>query len=455
MDTQNFNAGAAKVDITPPMGTILGVDYVSHYARFIHDPLFVKSLVLSTENLTTVIIIVDICIMGTDFMDEVKAQIHQQTGIHPENILLASNHNHAAGNVVGLLGGAVDIEYRRKLPGWIVQSVQDAQEKIRPAKIASGLVDAPEYVLCRRYLMNSGYEAKNPVTHQNDQVKTNPFGAEHLILEPAGTPDPGLGFLAVKGLDERWIAVLGNYSLHYVADWHEDSVTGDYFGEFSNRIQENLEAGDDFVGIMSNGTSGDVNIWDFMNPDRFPKEQFAKTKLIGGDLAQKVFEELKDVQWQTNPQISVQYEELELEVRKPSATELEAAKKSFIENDFDNLSLKKEITQRIYDREQILLNEYPDTTISPVQSIKIGNLIIGALPGEFFAETGLKLKAASSLHNYFSIGLANSYGGYIPPAHEMERGGYETWRARSSFMEPAAEEKIRNKMLELVRKIIS
>ena len=428
MDTQNFYAGAAKVDITPPMDTILEVDYVHNYVRFIHDPIYVKALVFSNENTTTAIIIVDICIMGTDFIDEVKAQIHEQTGIYPENILLASNHDHAAANVVGLLGGAVDIDYQRKLPGWIVQSVHEAKKNLRPAKIASGSVDVPEYVICRRYLIKAGYEAKNPVTHQNDQVKTNPFRAEHLILEPAGTPNPGLSFLAVKGLDDRWIAVLGNYSLHYVADWHEDSVTGDYFGEFSSRIHENLKAGDDFVGIMSNGTCGDINIWDFMKADRFPKEHFAKTKLIGGDLAQQVFQELKQVKWQTNSKIAVQYEELELEVRKPSPQELESTKQSFIENDFDNLSLKKDITQRIYDREQILLNEYPDTTISPVQLIKIGNLIIGALPGEFFAKTGLKLEAAISLHNYFSIGLANAYGGYIPPANEMKRGGYETWR---------------------------
>ncbi len=455
MEIHRFNAGAAKVDITPPMGTILGVDYVPHYARFIHDPLFVKTLVFGTEKLVIAIIIVDICIMGTDFMDDVKSQIHRQTGISPENILLASNHDHAAANVVGLLGGAVDIDYRRKLPGWIVQSVQEALRKLRPAKIASGSVDVPEFVLCRRYLMKPDYEAKNPVTHQNDRVKTNPFGAEHLIVGPVGTPDPGLSFLAIKGLDERWIAVLGNYSLHYVADWHDDSVTGDYFGEFSRRIQENLGAENDFVGIMSNGTSGDVNIWDFMNPNRFPTEHFAKTKLIGGELAQKVFQELKHAQWQTNPEIAVQYEELELEVRKPSTLELEAAKQSLIENDFDNLSLKKEITQRIYDREQILLNEYPDKSVAAVQAIKIGNLVIGALPGEFFAETGLKLKAIDGLQNYFSIGLANAYGGYIPPTHEMERGGYETWRARSSFMEAGAEAKIREKLTNMIQKHIS
>jgi len=451
MENHNFNAGAAMVDITPPLGTILGVDYWPHYARFIHDPLHVKALVFKQENLVVAIVIVDICIMGTDFMDDIKLRIQKQCGIHPENILLASNHDHAAGNVVGLLGGAVDIAYRNKLPDLVVKAVHLAREKLRPAKMASGSVDVPEYVLCRRYLMKEGYEAKNPVTRKNDLVKTNPFGAEDLIVGPAGTPDPGLSFLALKGMDERWIAVLGNYSLHYVADWHVDSITADYFGEFSKQIQKKLNAGEDFVGIMSNGTSGDVNIWDFMNPDRFPKEDFAKTKLIGGVLAQKVFEELKNVQWQNNPSLAVQYEELELAVRKPSPSELEAAGIAFIENDFDNLSLKEDVTQRIYDREQLLLNEYPDTFIAPVQSIKIGHLVIGALPGEFFSETGLKLKKSITSHNYFSISLANAYGGYILPAHELERGGYESWRARSSFMEPDAEQKIRQKLLSLIK----
>lgn len=452
MDTQNFYAGAAKVDITPPMGTILGVDYLPHYARFIHDPLHAKALVFRKENLLIAIVIVDICIMGTDFMDDVKSRIQKQTGIHPKNILLASNHNHASGDIVGLLGGAVDIAYRNKLPGLVVLAVQLAKEKLRPAKMASGSVAVPEYVLSRRYLMKDGYEARNPVTGKTDQVKTNPFGDESLIEGPAGLTDPGLSFLAAKGMDERWIAVLGNYSLHYVADWHVDSVTADYFGEFSRQIQEKLNAKDDFVSIMSNGTSGDVNIWDFMNPDRFPKENFAKTKLIGGVLAQKVFEALKNVQWQINPSIAIQYEELELAVRKPSPLELEVATKAFIEKDFDNLSLKEDFIQRIYAREQLLLNEYPDTSISPVQALKIGNLVIGALPGEFFSETGLNLKKSITSHNYFTICLANAYGGYIPPAHEMERGGYETWRARSSFMELNAEEKIRKELLRLVMK---
>jgi len=112
------------VDITPPIGTLLGVDLWPHFARFIHDPLHAKALVFKQDDLIVAIVIVDICIMGTDFMDDIKVRIYNQTGIDPKNILLASNHDHAAGNVVGLLSNGVDIDYRLKLPNLVVKALK-------------------------------------------------------------------------------------------------------------------------------------------------------------------------------------------------------------------------------------------------------------------------------------------------------------------------------------------
>jgi neutral ceramidase len=452
-NNSSFRAGVAKVDITPSLGTIIGADFLPHYARFIHDPLFAKAIVFNNRSQFVLIVIVDICIMETEFMDQIKIEVHKQFGISEDSFLLASNHNHAAGDVISLLGGAADIAYKKKLPGLIIEAVKKAKNNLQAAKIASGAVDVPDFVLCRRYIMHESYQAKNPVTRQNDLVKTNPFGAEHLIIGPAAPTDPELSFLAVKTLDDKWLCILANYSLHYVGDWPDDSITGDYFGEFSKIIKEKLNGDDDFVGIMSNGTSGDVNIWDFMNPDRFPKENYEKTKLIGGQLAEKIYNKTKELNWEDDPELLVEFNKIEIEVRKPSKEEFEIAKNDFILNDFNNLSLKDDMIQRIYDREQLLLSEYPPTTQVSVQAIKIGKLIIGALPGEFFAETGLKLKAALKPNSYFTISLANAYGGYVPPAHEIAKGGYETWRARSSFLTENAEEIIRNSLLKLIKKL--
>jgi neutral ceramidase len=454
MSVNSFYAGAAKVDITPPLGSFVGVDFLTHYARFIHDPLHAKAIVFKDHAIAIAIVVVDICIMPTVLMDEMKSLIEKETGISKEHVLISSTHTHAAGAVIGLLSCSPDLAYMKKLPALVAQSVKLAKEKLRPAKIASGSVDEPAHVLCRRYVMKEGYAAPNPVTGKTDDVKTNPFAVEHLINHPAAPTDPGIGFLAVKGIDDSWIAVLGNYSLHYVGDWHVDSISADYFGEFSNQIKDKLQAGEDFVGMMSNGTSGDINIWDFRNPDRYPKEQFAKTKLIGGDLAQKVYQTLQNVSWELNPALAVQFTELELGIRKPSATELAKATQIVIDTEnYNHLDLSPESMVKIYAREQVLLNEYPETSVSAIQAIKIGNLIIGALGGEFFAETGLWLKQQTADKNYFTICLANTYDGYILPSHEIEKGGYESWRARSSYLEVEAESKIRNELLGMIKKM--
>jgi neutral ceramidase len=449
--SHNLLAAAAQVDITPTLGTIIGVDMFMHFTRFIHDPLYSKAIVLQKGDTKVAIIVVDICIMDSAYMDAIKSDITSQTGIIRENILLSSNHNHASGDVVGLLGGAVDIAYRNKLPALITASVVEANNKLTPAKIGFGSIDAPEFVVCRRYFMQVGFEALNPVTHTFDKVKTNPIGHEDKILKRTADPDPEVYFLAIKDLEDNWISVLANYGLHYAADWPEDTITADYFGAFSNAIKHELSGDETFIGMMSNGTSGDINIWDFIDKDRLPKGDFAKTNLIGQTLAKRIAEKIDSIDWNATPQVSVKYTELKIQHRKPTEEELTRAKEAFSSKDFNNLSSKPDGINRIYNREQILLSEYPDSTQLAIQAISIGDLIIGALPGEFFAETGLKLKAEYS--NYFSINLCNSYGGYIPPKHEFENGGYETWRARSSCMEINAEEKIRVNMSQLINEL--
>ena len=450
MNPAPFLAGAARIDITPPLGTLINGDLITHYARSIHDALYAKALVMQSGGQTIAIVVVDICAMPTDFLEEVKKSIHQQTGILPNNILISSTHTHAAGSIMSLLMGAADLPYRQKLAGLIPKVVQRAIQQVRPAKVGFGSVDVPEHVVCRRFFMKDGYEAVNPVTGGLDDVKTNPFGAEAYIDRRASTVDPAVGFLAVRGLDDQWISLLANYSLHYVGDWENGTISADYFGVFSEQIQKKLGAGDEFVGMMSNGTSGEINIWDFLEPDRYPTQFLAKSQLIGTDLAEKVLANLPDVDWQTNPQLVSQYAEVTVGVRKPTPTELDVAKAVVGKTDFERMTASPEDWYPVYAREQVLLHDYPDSVQFPIQAIRIGNGRIGALGGEFFAETGLKLRNALSDTHYFTITIANGYVGYVPPAHELRRGGYETWRCRTSFLEEAAEEAIRTRLLDLL-----
>jgi neutral ceramidase len=454
MSNKILLAGAAKVDITPPLGTFINGDFVAHYAQYIHDPLFAKALFFQQNDVVTAIVVVDICVMPRDFLDDIKAEIHWETGIDPARIMISSTHTHAAGSVASVYLGAADVQYMRKLPALIVQSVILAKQNVRPAKVTWGAVDVPEHVLCRRYKMNESFVASNPVTGASDRIKTNPFASEQLIDSPDGVTDPGVGFLGVMGLDGRWISLLANYSLHYVGDWDNGTISADYFGVFARQIKAKLSAGDDFVGMMSNGTSGNINIWDFLNQDRYPTGNFEKSELIGDDIATRIYQELQHATWDDRPPLSVTYADLELPIRKPNEAELTAASKIVAEGNFENMQITDEALVKLYAREQVLLNDLPDTVQFPIQAIKIGGGIISGLGAEMFAETGLWLKANAPTKSYFTICLANGNAGYVPPEHEFAKGGYETWRGRTSKLREDAEDLIKKQLLNLINEII-
>lgn len=449
MDHQIFKAGAAKVKTTPALGTRINGDFITHYATSVHDDLYAKTLVFEQGDTRVAIIVVDICVLPTDFVEAVKALIHAELGLLPGNVLMSATHTHAAGSLADLHLGSLDPGYARKMPGLIVESVRQAIDRLEPAQVASGTVAAPEHLLCRRYKMKEGYIPVNPVTLLPDQIKTNPFGAEELIDHPVAPVDPDLSYLAVKTLDGNWIGALANYSLHYVGDWPDGTISADYFGVFSARLGELLGAGDDFVGIMSNGTSGDVNIWDFAGTKGYPSAYFEKSRLIGSELASKVAVDLEQAGWIAAPSLSVVYKELSAEIVKPSPGELEKAAATISGSHFETIQATAEGLVQLYAREQLLLNETDDSRSVPVQAIRVGDLTIGALPGEFFSETGLYLKSRVTGGRYFTITLANGNAGYVPPAAEIEKGGYETWRCRYSCLKPGSEAVIREELLAL------
>lgn len=451
-----FKAGAARVDITPPLGTYINGDFVSHYAQKIHDPLFAKAIVLERGTNLIAMVVVDICIMNKEFLDKVKLEIENQTTIPYENILISSTHTHAAGSVADVYLTPADELYVKKIQPLIVLAVKKARQNLRPAKTGFGSIDVPEHVKCRRYFMNSEYQAFNPVKNEFDKVKTNPFGSEHLIEGPVALPDPELSYLAIKDLDNQWIALLGNYSLHYVGDWENGTISADYFGEFAGSLHRKLGASNDFVAMMSNGTSGDVNIWEPKESGKYPKGNFKKSAFIGNDLAEKLVQSLKNIHWDLRPDLQSAYSEIICKVVKPSIEELRAANRKIASSHFETL----EVTQvnnegliSLYAREQILLNELSNNQPFSLQTIRIGKGIIGGMSGEIFAETGLWLKKQSPVRNYFTVGLANGNCGYIPPAHEFKRGGYETWRSRICNLEEGTEKRIRTKQLELIKKL--
>ena len=109
--------------------------------------------------------------------------------------------------------------------------------------------------------------------------------------------------------------------------------------------------------------------------------------------------------------------------------------------------------EEIYARETVLIDEYPPKVSLILQALRIGELGIAAIPCEVFVEIGLEIKKQSPFATTFTISLANGYNGYLPTPEHHRLGGYETWRARSSYLEIDASTRIVEQLLGLLRQV--
>ena len=108
--------------------------------------------------------------------------------------------------------------------------------------------------------------------------------------------------------------------------------------------------------------------------------------------------------------------ELELGVRKPDAGEVKIAKR-LLEKAADPKRLNME---EIYAQETVRIADYPATVRVKIQTLRVGDLGIVAIPCEVFAEIGLEIKKRSPLKSTFIVALANGYNGYLPTPKQHE-----------------------------------
>lgn len=81
-----------------------------------------------------------------------------------------------------------------------------------------------------------------------DQVVMNPGRGNPNILKAAGPTDPEVALLSIQAADGRPIALVANYSLHYVGPAAGPVISADYFGIFGGTAQTGVET---YSGRMS------------------------------------------------------------------------------------------------------------------------------------------------------------------------------------------------------------
>lgn len=450
-----FRAGAATSNISPKIGTSINGNMKDGTVSQIHDDTHARCIVLDDGQTRLAILTVDLCMIYREELDEAKRRAHQITGIPVENMMMSATHTHSGGTACSVFQSDPDKNYLKFLRERITDAVVQANNNLAPARIGWAVGKESGQVFNRRWKMKPGKLLMNPFGKE-DQVKMNPGIGNPDLLEPAGPTDPELPIISVQTPEGRPIALLANYSLHYVGGTGAGEISADYFGMFAERMKQLLGSDDKlhppFVAMLSNGTSGNINNVNW-GADKAPQptSPYTRMKEVADIVAAEAYKTYQNIKYQSWISLSAVQQEIKLGVRLPNKEEIERAKGIIAKAPGPVMNTMEEI----YARETMLIKDYPKQVPVLLQAFRVGDLAIAAAPCEIFVEIGLDIKARSPFKTTFTTSLANGYNGYLPTPEHHELGGYETWRARSSYLEVGASTKVTSVLFELLRKLKS
>jgi len=421
-----LRAGVSAVDITPtefPLNMPGG--FRANMAESAHDSFFARALVLDDGRTALVMVVVDSLGVSPEVLDEAKKIASKKTGLRTDRMLICSTHTHSGPPSNTKAGPAPAVAYRKVLVGGLAESIVQAYAALQPASVGAASHPLPEEVFNRRWFLKPGKMPPNPFG-KLDIVKMNPPRSPNVLDRPAGPTDPDITVISLQDARRKPLALFANYSLHYVGAVPRGQLSADYFGEFARLMPSRLRAGKNFVAMMSNGTSGDINNIPF-TVTRPPREPFEQIRVVARKAADTAwFAHRKIARHRSDARLGMQERDIVLKHRRISDEQLAEARRIVALKDADKIARLPRLAQA-YARRTIALSAKGDAVSVKLQAIRIGDLAVCGIPFETFVEIGLELKDRSPFPQTMVIGLANGRYGYLPTPEQHRLGGYETW----------------------------
>ena len=431
-----LQVGAASVEITPPVGTALAGNFRDDYAsRGVHMPLKARALVVGRDDAAVAIIVADLLTVPDVLVRRVRQGVERQCGLRPERVMVAATHTHSGPAVEAVAGpdeSAAVIEH--VLPG-MVESCVKAFRSRRPMRLWSGSARGEGLFFNRRLLLKDGRTVMNWT-----------FPPADSIDRPLGPVDDQIGVLLAGDDRDRPAVVVANAALHAAVLAGDNRLLGaDWPGCFCRAVEQAFGPGTQAMFLQ--GAEGNVNHIDAS--DRLQGRGFKEAERIGAavalaaasarfdagpvaGLARQSLGEGGPVAWSSEvvdlPPRRITPEEQARAASAVSASAGAGTPRGQVDG----------IPDLLFAQDQLELANRTQPYVAEVQVLRIGDAAVVGLPGEFFVEFGLQIKAASPARTTLIVGLANGSIGYVPMPEAFDQGGYEPTPWRYSKLAPDA-----------------
>lgn len=439
--------GLGKTIITPPGNVQMYGFARSQVSTGVHDDLYAKSLVLEgADGTAAVLLVLSLCNLAREYVDEIRSRIRQQTGIPEGSILVSCTHTHS-GPKVGEDNiqdvGSADEGYPSFLTSRAAASVVQAWEARSPGRIGVGSTVVMELGRARRRLL---------------------YGGLH--------PDPEVGVIRIESELGELRGVGYVYGCHpSTLDWQNTLFSEDWVYYANEGIKEEL--GPNIWTAFFQSAEGDVNCGYMSELSAvgvdMPIRNYDYIAIKGRQMSEAVLEALPDIPTAADVPVRIVAGLFDYPLRESYPVSLEEAEREAGEASRNLAEMEKQSDlqeTRLLDRyrveewesglrwrtaEAFYEKERPGgTTLIEHHAVRVGDAVFVSLPGEVFSEIGLKIKRNSPFEKTFCIGIANGYAGYLPTAKEYADGGYEVDGCRYS---PKAEDACIDSALQIIGRL--
>jgi neutral ceramidase len=414
-----LRVGRAKVDLTPPLGSVMGNSYGISVVAGVTSPVHAKAVVFATAEGKAALVACDLISLHPPIVARARALIAERTGVAPDRVILAATHCHAGPQTHPLLYGLVGEEPRRlseayvaRLPGLIAESVRLAEADLQPARLKAGSGAESGISFNRRILLRDG------------SVKMNP-GAAADKVRPMGPIDPQVGVVVAESLAGEPLVTIVNFALH-VAVVGGDRISADYPHTLARELAQAKGAG--MLTVFINGMSGNINHVNVFAPGGLRGEPEAER--IGRALAAAVLRT-----WPTlRPVDAERLRAVSRPVRVPVLAAPNPGRLAEAQATLARHGKGASFADVIRAWRDIDLATYgPEGTwASEVQAIAFGrDLALVGYPGDSFVEMGLFIKQNSPFaFTFVSEQSGNGSISYVPNEKAFPEGSYEVESAR-------------------------
>lgn len=384
-DLAGLRVGVATVDITPQNPEWLGPTVTAKNFS-VHDPLEARIAVLERGDLRLAIVGADLFGMAFSETKPIEDALRKEGISH---LILASSHNHAAADTIGVYG-FFPKEYVKYIQDQLRRGVLEAKKNLRP--VARWLAASDELPMDGARVQGLIRNARNP-----------------------GLIDPQLAVMQARGEDGRPIVTFVHFACHVEGlekGFFETSA--DFPGYLCGALEEKVGG----TAIFLNGALGGM---------------------VSGDTRARTHEEAK----RAGERFAREAERI-LGFATPPASDVFTFDRRRLEVPLTNI--KFQLLIKSSGRRQLVRGR----VVTEINLIRIGDAEILTVPGELLPELGFEILEKMRGYPRLIVGLANDQLGYMLPGYDFNGDQYEEGMSVGPAIGPMVREQA-IRMLEATR----